>query len=402
MTTPTSSAVERVRAAIADIAAGKLVILVDDEDRENEGDLVLAADRVTPEAINFMATHGRGLICLTLTEQQIDRLELPMMVRENQAPLGTAFTVSIEARRGVSTGISAKDRATTILTAIKGDARPEDLVSPGHVFPLRARPGGVLVRTGQTEGSVDLARMAGRDPSGVICEIMREDGEMARMPDLEAFGAKHGIRIVSVADLITYRLQHERIVKLKGQGELRPGQLGPGAPFRAHLYTADVEKTEYLALVRGDIAAATAAGEAVLVRVQTMCAIGDPFRTRPELGQALEAIDRAGVGVFLYVVNQGRTSLERAFDRQVRGASGAAGPTGGQSEALRDFGLGAQVLAELGLQKIRLISDSDRKIVGLEGFGIELVERVPFDRLAGATAASRRAPVVPLKRTRDE
>jgi 3,4-dihydroxy 2-butanone 4-phosphate synthase/GTP cyclohydrolase II len=389
------SAIDRVRAAIEDIAAGRMVILVDDEDRENEGDLTLAADKVTPEAINFMATHGRGLICLTLDEEQIDKLGLPMMVRDNQATLGTAFTVSIEARHGVSTGISAKDRATTILAAIADDARPDDVVSPGHVFPLRARPGGVLVRTGQTEGSVDLARLAGRKPAGVICEIMRDDGEMARMPDLEAFAAKHGLAIVSVADLITYRLQHERIVRPEAQGELRPGHLGPGAPWKASYYSAEVEDTEYLALVRGDVRAAAAQGKPVLVRVQSMCPIGDPFLTRPELGAALEAIDREGLGVVLYVVNKRRMSLRRAFERQARGRAPGAGGEGGQSEALRDFGLGAQVLADLGLKKIRLISASDRKIVGLEGFGIELVERVPF-------ASSATAQVVPLERGRKE
>jgi 3,4-dihydroxy 2-butanone 4-phosphate synthase/GTP cyclohydrolase II len=396
-----STSIERVRAAVEDIAAGKLVILVDDEDRENEGDLTMAADKVTPEAINFMATHGRGLICLTLTEEQIERLKLPMMVRDNQATLGTAFTVSVEARRGVSTGISARDRATTIRAAIADDAAPEDLVSPGHVFPLRARPGGVLVRTGQTEGSVDLARLAGLRPAGVICEIMRDDGEMARMPDLEDFGRRHGIRIVSVADLISYRLQHERIVRPGPRGELRPAWLGPGEPFEAIYYSAAVEDTEYLALVRGDVRARSAAGEAILVRVQSMCPIGDPLRTRPDLGAALEAIDRAGVGVFLYVYSRTRTSLLQDFARQVAVGAPAAGngsvakavergDAGGHSEALRDFGLGAQVLADLGVKKMRLISSSDRKIVGIEGFGMEIVERIPIGAPRLLSVAARR------------
>ena len=379
--------IERVRAAIDDIRHGRMVILVDDEDRENEGDLVMAAEKVTPEAITFMATQGRGLICLTLDEEQIEKLHLPMMVRDNQAALGTAFTVSVEARRGVTTGISARDRATTILTAIADDARPEDLVSPGHVFPLKARPGGVLVRTGQTEGSVDLARLAGLKPSGVICEIMRDDGEMARMPDLEVFSRQHGVRIVSVADLIAYRLQHEHIVQRRSSGRLRPGVLGAGAPFEAHLYGAQVEDTEYLALVRGDVRGAGEAGRPVLVRVQSLCPIGDPLGTRPELPAALAAIDRAEAGVFLYVLNRPRTSFARVFDRQVAEAapSGAASrdadgpPPAGQSDVLRDFGLGAQVLADLGCRKIRLMSNTERKIVGIEGFGIEVVERVPID-----------------------
>jgi 3,4-dihydroxy 2-butanone 4-phosphate synthase / GTP cyclohydrolase II len=377
--------IERVRAAIDEIRDGRMVILVDDEDRENEGDLVMAAQKVTPEAISFMATHGRGLICLTLTEEQIERLQLPMMVRDNQAALGTAFTISIEARRGVTTGISARDRATTILTAVSEEARPDDLVSPGHVFPLKARRGGVLVRTGQTEGSVDLARLAGLPPAGVICEIMRDDGEMARMPDLEPFSARHGIPIVSVADLITYRLQHEHIVTRTSSGEFRPGILAAGEPFAAHLYGTEVEETEYLALVRGDIATAR---EPVLVRVQSMCPIGDPFRTRPDLVAALDAIDRAPAGVFLYVFNKARTSLARSFARQVNGTAEvtaqAAARNSAQSEALRDFGLGAQVLADLGCRKIRLISNADRRIVGIEGFGIEVVERMPLPQVTGA------------------
>ena len=378
--------IERVRAAIDEIRDGRMVILVDDEDSENEGDLVMAAQKVTPEAITFMATHGRGLICLALTESQIERLQLPMMVRENQAALGTAFTVSIEARSGVTTGISARDRATTILTAVAADARPEDVVSPGHVFPLKARRGGVLVRTGQTEGSVDLARLAGLEPAGVICEIMRDDGEMARMPDLEKFSARHGIPILSVADLITYRLQHERIVERSSTGQFRPGFLGAGEPFTAHLYATEVEDTEYLALVRGDIARAT---EPVLVRVQSMCPVGDPFRTRPDLVGALDAIDRSGAGIFLYVFNKAQTSLARSFARQVAGeersaARGEAARGSASSEALRDFGLGAQVLFDLGCRKIRLMRNADSRIVGLEGFGIEVVERVPVPPVGGA------------------
>ncbi len=375
----TADAIARVVHALEEIRAGKMVILVDDEDRENEGDLVLAAERITPEAINFMATHGRGLICLAMDDAMIDRLELAPMVRNNQASLGTAFTVSIEARHGVTTGISARDRFTTILAAIADDAKPDDVVSPGHVFPLRARAGGVLVRTGQTEGSVDLARLAGLKPAGVICEIMRDDGEMARRPELDVFGAKHGIMILSVADMIAYRLERERIVRDRGAGELRPRSLGPGPAWTARYFDTQVEDTEYLALVRGDVAAASAAGAEVLVRVQSLDPLGDPLGVRPELDAALHAIDLAGVGVCLYVYSPSRTSMRRAFERHVLGHVPEAAPVGrdASSEALRDFGLGAQVLAELGCRKVRLLANSDRKIVGIEGFGIEIVGRIP-------------------------
>jgi 3,4-dihydroxy 2-butanone 4-phosphate synthase/GTP cyclohydrolase II len=376
------SHVDRVGRALDEIRAGRMVILVDDEDRENEGDLVFAAELVTPEHINFMATHARGLICLAMDDAMIDRLELPMMVRDNQASLGTAFTVSIEARHGVSTGISARDRATTIRAAIADDAGPHKIVSPGHVFPLRARKGGVLVRTGQTEGSVDLARLAGLKPAGVICEIMREDGEMARRAELEQFASKHGLLLLSVADMIAYRLQRERIVRCEGSGSVRPGVLGPGEPFAAHYYCTEVEDTEYLALVRGDVAGVSAAGGAVLVRVAAMDPLADPFDLRPDLRAALEAIDQAGCGVLLYVFNRRRTGLGAAFERLVLQRE-AARPSvqtlrAQSSEALRDFGLGAQVLADLGCQKIRLMMWSDRKIPGLDGFGIEVVERLPI------------------------
>jgi len=384
-----STAHERVTAALEAIRAGRMVIMVDDEDRENEGDLVLAADLVTPEAINFMARHGRGLICLAMDGALIDRLELPMMVRDNQASLGTAFTVSVEARHGVSTGISAKDRCTTIKAAIAPDARPHDLVSPGHVFPLRARKGGVLVRTGQTEGSVDLARLAGRAPAGVICEIMREDGEMARMPELEQFAAEHGLVICSVADLIAYRLAREPIVRRRAEGGLRPGVLGPGEPFRAFVYDTEVEDTEYLALVRGEPARSA---EPPLVRVAVLDPVVDPLLVKPDVEAALRMIDDAGCGVFLYVHSRSRTSVARSFDKLLapRAARPHADGIAASSESLRDFGLGAQVLADLGLGKIRLLSNTDRKIVGLEGFGIEVVGRVPIPtrtRRAAADAA---------------
>ena len=389
MSSPTpTTAIDRVQRALDEIRAGKMVILVDDEDRENEGDLVFAAELVTPEHINFMATHARGLICLAMADEMIDKLELPMMVRDNQASLGTAFTVSIEARHGLSTGISARDRATTIRTAIADDAGPQKIVSPGHVFPLRARKGGVLVRTGQTEGSVDLARMAGLKPAGVICEIMREDGEMARRPELEQFAAKHGLLLLSVADMIAYRLQRERIVRCQGVGTLRPGCLGPGEPFTAHYYSTDVEETEYLALVRGDVAGVSAAGGVVLVRVAAMDPLADPFALRPDLVSALKAIDDAGVGVFLYVVHKGRVRLGASFERLVlqHDTRTSVVNMNQTSEALRDFGLGAQVLADVGCNKIRLMMWSDRKIPGLEGFGIDVVERVPIPPPAVARA----------------
>ena len=379
-------AIERVTRALEEIRNGRMVILVDDEDRENEGDLVFAADMVTPEHINFMATHARGLICLAMDDAMIDRLELAPMVRDNQASLGTAFTVSIEARHGVSTGISARDRATTIRAAIADNASPASVVSPGHVFPLRARKGGVLVRTGQTEGSVDLARMAGCRPAGVICEIMRDDGEMARRPELEQFAAKHNLMLLSVADMIAYRLLRERIVRRQGTGAVRPGLLGPGEPFTVHYYDTEVEDTEYIALVRGDVAAASAAGQPVLVRVAAMDPLADPFMLKPDLIAALEAIDQAGCGVLLYVVNRSRTRLGPSFERLVlqRARDKAVAIETDSSEALRDFGLGAQVLADLGLKRIRLMMWSDRKIAALEGFGIEVVERLPIPGRVGA------------------
>src|SRR5215470_15069750 len=263
-TSHSSRHVAPMEEAVADIRAGRMIILVDDEDRENEGDLTMAAEKVTPEAINFMAKWGRGLICLTLTEEKADALELPLQTagKGGGSPFGTAFTVSIEARHGVTTGISAKDRATTILTAVKHDARPEDLITPGHVFPLRAKRGGVLVRTGQTEGSVDLARLAGLEPAGVICEIMRDDGEMARMPELEKFAAEHDSIIVSIAELIDYRLQNERLVRRGASGPVRPAFL-PNVELAGHVFVSDVETTEYLALVVGDPAAAAERGASV-------------------------------------------------------------------------------------------------------------------------------------------
>ena len=372
--------IARVVEAMDDIRAGKMVILVDDEDRENEGDLTMAAEKVTPEAINFMAKYGRGLICLTLTEEKADALELPLQSarKGGGSPFGTAFTVSIEARRGVTTGISAKDRATTIMTAVAPEARPEDLITPGHVFPLRAKRGGVLVRTGQTEGSVDLARLAGLSPAGVICEIMNDDGSMARMPDLERFAVQHSLRILSIADLIEYRLQQESLVEKAATAPLMPTLPGVSADFTAHVYTTPVEKTEYLALTLGDVRA----GGPVLVRVQTACFPGDVFGSAAcdcgaQLAAALQAIERAGRGVLLYVIPSGRHSLLGDFKAHVLHEETAR--VAGREHKLRDFGLGAQVLSALGVRDLRLLTNNPKKIAGLEGYGMCVVERVPLE-----------------------
>ena len=376
---PTERSPDRLLAAIAAIQSGEMVILVDDEDRENEGDLCMAAERVTPEAINFMAKHGRGLICLTLTEEKADQLELPLQAtRRGGPPLGTAFTVSIEARAGVSTGISAKDRAHTILTAVRPEARPDDLITPGHIFPLRAKNGGVLVRTGQTEGSVDLAKLAGLAPAGVICEIMNDDGSMARMPDLERFAAEHGLMILSIADLIEYRLQKESLVERAVEAPLSPTFLSGASEFRAHVYRTPVERTEYLALTLGAVGDAAA----VLVRVQSACIPGDVFGSAAcdcgaQLRAALQRIEEEGRGVLLYVLPGGRLSLVADVESHVLHQGGR--PSSGHSNKLRDFGLGAQVLAALGVRRIRLMTNNPRKIVGLEGYGITVEDRVPIE-----------------------
>src|SRR5450432_4932645 len=327
---PGSLEPERMQAvarAIDDVRAGRMVILVDDEDRENEGDLVFAADLVTPEAINFMARHGRGLICLSLSEDRVRQLGLTMMATDNRSPRATAFTVSIDARRGTTTGISARERAETIRAAVARDAGPGDVVTPGHIFPLRARPGGVLVRSGHTEGSVDLARLAGREPAAVICEIMREDGEMARMPDLTAFAETHGLAVVKIADLIEYRLSQEILVRRAAESLVRPRVSGVRAEFRAYVYTTEVEDTEYLALVLGDLRP----DEPVLVRVQTASVLRDVFGAAPgaddqAAGVSLRLIEEAGKGVLLYVFPRGRASVLAEF--QFTFANPAAGGAG--------------------------------------------------------------------------
>jgi 3,4-dihydroxy 2-butanone 4-phosphate synthase/GTP cyclohydrolase II len=378
----TAESFERVERAIAEIRAGRMIILVDDEDRENEGDLVMAAELCTPEAINFMARYGRGLICLALTEERVQQLGLAMMVADNRAPLGTAFTVSIEARRGVSTGISAADRATTIRTAVAPDAGPDDLVSPGHVFPLRARRGGVLRRTGQTEGSVDLARLAGLEPAGVICEVMRDDGTMARRPDLELFARDHGLTILSIAELIEYRLRRESLVERERSGTLKVAcREGEDLEFCFVGYRALVEDTEYLALVLGHIDD----GEPVLTRVQIACMPGDVFASLScdcgaLLRQALRAIGEERRGVFLYVYPAGRASILRDLDSHVlHTETGEAQAGTARRQPLRDFGMGAQVLLDLGVRKIRLLTNHPKKIAGIEGYGIEVTGVVPIE-----------------------
>ncbi len=371
-----------VEQAIKSVKAGKLIIIVDDEDRENEGDLMVAAEKANPEIINFMTKHGRGLICMPLPKERLKELHLPLMVRDNTAPYQTAFTVSIDAREGVTTGISAHDRAQTILVAMDPKTQPSDLTRPGHIFPLEARDGGVLERAGQTEASVDIARLAGLKPAGVICEIMDEDGTMARMPQLEEFSRIHNIPILAIADLIKYRMKHERLVKKIEEASM-PTKFGD---FKIMIFEDIINKEHHVALVKGDIKK----DEATLVRAHSQCLTGDTFGSircdcGEQLHQAMQMVNKEGKGVILYMLNHegrgiGFTNKIKAYAIQDNGADTVeANKKLGFKADQRDYGIGAQILVALGANKLRLITNNPRKFVGLSGYGLEIVDRVPLE-----------------------
>ena len=373
--------IDPIEEAIAEIKAGKMIVLIDDDDRENEGDLVCAAEMVTPQIVNFMATHARGLICLALDTQRTKQLDLPLMVAHNQTEHGTNFTVTIEAAEGVSTGISAADRAHTILTAMKSDASPLDIVKPGHIFPLKANEGGVLKRAGHTEGAVDLSRIAGFRPGGVICEIMNEDGSMARYPELRRFADQHGMKLSTIADLIKYRTRHESVVRIETEAKM-PTEYGN---FKVVGFYSEVDNKDYVALVNGK----WSEDDAVLVRVHSQCLTGDVFGSQrcdcgPQLQSAMEMVEAEGKGVILYLPQEGRgiglLNKIRAYRLQEEGMDTVeANHHLGFKDDLRDYGLGARMLSLLGIRRMRLMTNNPRKIVGIEGHGLEIVERVPLE-----------------------
>ena len=369
-----------IEEAIEEIRRGRMVVLMDDKNRENEGDLCMAAEKVTPEAINFMARQGRGLICLPLTEEKVKQLALPMMVSDNTSPFGTAFTVSIDAAEGISTGISAADRAHTIRVAIADDAVPEDLVTPGHIFPLRARKGGVLVRAGQTEGSVDLARLAGLKPAGVNCEVMNDDGTMARLPDIEKFAAQHGFKVVTIADLIQYRMQNDCLVYRVASARL-PTRFG--GEFQAVVYNTHVDQSEHLALIKGQISP----HEDTLVRVHSKYVPGDVFgfeflNTGAVIRHSMEMIAQEGKGIILYLQTEGkelrpaRMTYPRVDGRRKRDMNLSFV----YQADFREYGIGAQILRDLGVRKMRLITNNRKNLVGLSGYGLEVTALIPFPR----------------------
>jgi 3,4-dihydroxy 2-butanone 4-phosphate synthase/GTP cyclohydrolase II len=371
-------AIATIEEAIDEIRRGRMVVLMDDKNRENEGDLCMAAEKVTPEAINFMARFGRGLICLTLTEERVRHLGLHMMVSENTSPFGTAFTVSIDGATNVTTGISASDRSNTIVAAVADNAVPDDLVTPGHIFPLRARNGGVLVRAGQTEGSVDLSRLAGLKPSGVICEVMNDDGTMARLPDIEKFADEHGLKVVTIADLIQYRLQNDSLVYRVASARL-PTKFG--SDFQAVVYNTHVDQSEHLALIKGEINP----NEETLVRVHSKYIPGDVFgfellNTGAVIERSMEIISQAGKGVILYLQTQGKELRPARMKYPTLGGKSQTdiNPSFIYQADFREYGIGAQILRDLGVRKMRLLTNNKKNLVGLSGYGLEVSSLVPI------------------------